>query len=219
MKIKDLKVGDAIYIREDLEVGKRYGSAYFTEYMKQGVQRIMSIDSAEEDFNIVSKTDSFRYHYTTEMVDWEKTRILKLNESCENIKKVIRVDSIFKEITQSGESGNEITKAVTHDGREITVKNNNEENDAEKAVMLLMLKQLGITYGDVKKEVEKVKVKWVPKDGEKYYWINYRLEINWFIWEGLWADRDLFKCGNCFETREVAEGKLEKIRGILKGEE
>lgn len=76
MKLKDLKVGDLVYIREDLEVCKRYGSAHFAKDMKQGVQRIMSIGSAEEDFNIASEVDSFRYHYTPEMIDWEKTEEL-----------------------------------------------------------------------------------------------------------------------------------------------
>lgn len=81
MNIKDLKVGDLVYIREDLEVYKKYGSARFAENMKQGVQRIMSIDSAEEDFNIASEADSFRYHYTPEMIDWDKTIHLRCMEN------------------------------------------------------------------------------------------------------------------------------------------
>lgn len=73
MKIKDLKVGDLVYIREDLEVDKIYGSAYFVKGMKYGVQRIRFIDRDEEDFAII-ESSSFRY--THEMIDWEKTEEL-----------------------------------------------------------------------------------------------------------------------------------------------
>lgn len=226
MNIKDLKVGDAIYIREDLEVGKRYGSAYFTEYMKQGVQRIMAINSAEEDFNIVSKTDSFRCRYTTEMVDWEKTRGLKINESWERIneswesvKKAIKGDGTFKEITQFGESGNEITKAIGCDGKEIIVKNNNEENDVEKAVMLLMLKQQGFTYSDIKREVEKVKVKWIPKLYEECYTILGSCIVMRTSFSTNREDAERLSIGNYFKTREEAERKAEEIKKVLKGEE
>lgn len=205
MKIKDLKVGDVVFIRDDLEVGKRYGSAYFTEYMKQGVQRIMSINSAEEDFNIVSKTDSFRCRYTTEMIDWEKTKKIRKND--------------FKEIIQYGERGNETTKAITYDGREIMVKNNNEENDIEKAIMLLMLKQQGFTYSDIKREVEKVKVKWIPKLYEECYTILGSCIVMRTSFSTNREDAERLSIGNYFKTREEAERKAEEIKEVLKGEE
>ena len=203
MKLKDLKVGDMVFIREDLEPGTIYCGQMYVYDMGNGVKQVKNIYS-DKSFTVIGGNC---YLYASEMIDWEKTRKLQ-NNNCYD----------FAKITQFVENGKEETVALTNNGKEFAVTNNDKENDIEKAVMMLMLKSLGVTYGDVKKEAEKVKVKWVPKKGEKYYWINYRLEINWFIWEGLWADRDLFKCGNCFETREEAEGKLEKIKEILRGE-
>lgn len=278
MNIRDLKVGDLVYIREDLEVYKRYGSAHFAKDMKQGVQRIMSIDSVKEDFNIASEADSFRYHYTPEMIDWEKTRRVKMDikdlkvgdmvfiredlehSACygsymyintmgsgiKQIQYIYRVEgfsvvcgkgcrytsemvdwgktaklnnlSYFKEIKQFGESGNEITKAVTDDGKEIIVKNNNEENDVEKAVMLLMLKRHGFTYGDVKKEVEKVKVKWIPKIHEECYTILGSCVVMRTSYSKNREDAVRLSIGNYFKTREEAERKAEEIKEVLKGE-
>ena len=215
MNIKDLKVRDNVFIREDLWIGKRYGSAYFVKGMKHGVQRIRFIDRDEKGFAII-ESSSFRY--TPEMIDWDKTRDLKINESWENVKRTISGGSKFKEISQSGKSGNETTKAIGYDLREITVKNNGEENDIEKAVMLLMLKQNGFTYGDVKREVEKVKVKWVPQLDEKYYYINTSGKVDFIYWKGHSIDTGRLEFNNCFETRKEAEEKLEKMKEILKGE-
>ena len=207
MNIKNLKVGDKVFIKEGLVPGENYGAAIYVTTMVQGWCEVLEIFSKNGTFNV--KTDNANswetiYYYTPEMVDWEKTR------------KIREMD--FKEIIQYGECRKEITKATTYDGREITVENSNEENDIEKAVMMLMLKSIGITYGDVKKEVEKVKVKWVPKDGEKYYWVNGYFEISWYIWYGVRVDRLLLDSGNCFETKKEAEEKLEKIKEVLRGE-
>lgn len=217
MKNKDLKVGDVVYIREDLENGKGYGDYLYIDGMPSGVQQIKSIHGDRENFKVFDTLECF---YTPEMIDWEKTRDLKINESWENIKRAISGGSTFKEISQSGESGNETTKAIGYDLREITVKNNGEENDIEKAVMLLMLKSLGVTYRDVKKEVEKVKFKWIPKHGEKYYFLDEELDvISSFFNSDCFVSIKKIKVGNYFKTREEAEKKLDKIKEILKGEE
>ena len=89
MKLKDVKVGDLVYIREDLEVYKIYGSAHFAKGMKQGLQKITSIDRDEEYFAIASEVDSFNFKYTHEMIDWEKTeeliyRAKKINDNVYN---------------------------------------------------------------------------------------------------------------------------------------
>lgn len=207
MNINDLKVGDVVYIREDLEAYKRYGKRAFVSRMLYGEQEICKVNYDEQIFEIEAEENEkwfSKFDYTPEMIDWEKTR------------KIREMD--FKEIIQYGERRNEITKGVTYGGKEIVAKNNREENDIEKVVMLLMLKSVGITYGDVKKEVEKVKVKWVPQLDEKYYFINKYLEIDWYVWEGHSVDKMLFKRDNCFETRKDAKEKLEKIKEILKGE-
>lgn len=221
MNIKDLKVGDLVFIREDLEHEKLYQDTMYIKEMGSGIMIISSksrMNGGGVRFSVLG--DEFSFAYSEEMIDWGKTRRLKLNESCENIKKAIRGNGIFKEIIQSGESGNETTKAITHNGEEIIVKNNNEENDIEKAVMLLMLKKLGFTYGDVKREVGKIKVKWIPAIGERFYYVstNPTLKaraLTYFI-EG--ALKETIDSGNCFRTKEEAEEKLEKIKEVLKGE-
>ena len=221
MELKDLKVGDVIYIREDVNnPGKRWANKYDKPRLTK-VQQIFKVDYDNGCFEILGELDKAyvdRHTYTVEMIDWEKTRDLKINESWENVKRAISGGSTFKEISQSGESGNETTKAIGYDLREITVKNNREENDIEKAVMLLMLKSLGVTYGDVKKEVEKVKFKWEPAEGEEYYWINSFLQVDWFIWERSNVDETMLTNNNCFKTKEEAERKAEKIKEVLRGE-
>lgn len=203
MEIKDLKVGDKVFIREDLEHSACYGSYMYINTMGSGIKQIQYI-YRDEGFSVVCGKGC---RYTSEMVDWEKTAKLN-NLSC------------FKEITQFGESGNEITKAVTDDGKEIIVKNNNEENDIEKAVMLLMLKSLGVTYSDIKREIEKVKVKWIPAIGEQFYYISttptLKARALTYFSEG--ALKEMADVGNCFRTKEDAEEKVEKIKEVLKGE-
>ena len=221
MKLKDLKVGDVVYIREDVNKLEKWANKY-DEPRLTGVQQIFKVDYDNERFKIIGELDMaliIRNSYTVEMVDWEKTRDLKINESWENIKRAISGGSTFKEISQSGESGNETTKAIGYDLREITVKNNGEENDIEKAVMLLMLKSLGVTYSDVKREVEKVK--WEPIAGEQFYYISTTpaLKVRAVTYFTDSALKDMTDVGNCFRTREEAEEKLEKVKEILKGEE
>lgn len=202
MDIKDLKVGDKVYIREDLKNGFTYGNRGFIDEMDKGLLEVSFVSIGN---TLIQVHGNPFCDYTPEMIDWEKTRVLN-NSSC------------FKEITQSGENRNETTKAVTHDGREIIVKNNNEKNDVEKAVMLLMLKKIGFTYGDVKREVEKVKVKWRPAENDRYYYIREIGDISSCFWSELSWDYYRFVFNNCFKTKEEAEEKLEKIKEVLKGE-
>lgn len=221
MNNKNLKVGDKVFIKEGLVPGKYYGAMTYERNMVQGWCEVLEIFSKSGIFSV--KTDNgdsweFLYNYSPEMVDWEKTRRLKINESWESIKKEIRGDGTFKEITQCGESGNETTKAITHNGEEIIVKNNNEENDVEKAVMLLMLKSLGFTYSEIKKEVENVKVKWKPTEDDRYYYIREIGDVSSCFWNELSWDYYRFDFNNCFKTIEEAEEKLEKIKEVLKGE-
>ena len=135
-----------------------------------------------------------------------------------NINKDVVNENIFKEITQYRDYKKEVTKGVTYDGEEIVVKNDGEENDVEKAVMLLMLKRHGFTYGDVKKEVEKVKVKWTPAEDDRYYYIREIGDISSCFWNELSWDYYRFDFNNCFKTIEEAEEKLEKIKEVLRGD-
>lgn len=233
MKTRDLKAGDKVFIREDLKDGKEYQGIYYVREMGVGPKTISDVHPSGIHF--ITSNDNLFFHYSSEMIDWDKTvghnntvknsntiniakEYLNSKFGCLNANRGVTNENTFKEIIQYGECRNEITKATTYDGREITVKNNNEKNDMEKAVMLLMLKSLGVTYRDVKKEVEKVKIKWVPKRDEKYYWINSYTEIERYTWDGYDIDKKLLESGNCFKTKEGAERKAEEIKEVLRGD-
>lgn len=80
MNIKDLKVGDIVYIRDDLDFDKKYGCSYFTRHMSHGIQRINSIDTYQKSFDVSSEANSFMFRYTPEMIDWDKTMHLRYVE-------------------------------------------------------------------------------------------------------------------------------------------
>lgn len=223
MKTRGLKAGDKVFIREDLKDRKEYQGIYYVREMGVGPKTISDVHPSGIHF--IASNDNLFFHYSSEMIDWEKTMGLKINESWERIneswesvKKAIKGDGTFKEIIQYGECRNEITKATTYDGREITVKNNNEKNDIEKAVMLLMLKQCGVTYSEIKKEVEKVKIKWTPQFADTYYTISGNGEVTKTLYLNNTSDTVRISINNCFETRKEAEEKLEKIKEVLRGD-
>lgn len=77
MNITDLKVGDIVFIREDLEDGNGYGNYLYVDGMCSGVQQIKSIHSNSKSFKVFSSFDCF---YTPEMIDWGKTMYLRYAE-------------------------------------------------------------------------------------------------------------------------------------------
>lgn len=207
MNIKNLKVGDKVFIKKGLVPGKYYGAETYERDMVQGWCEVLEIFSKSGTFGVKTDNSNSWYGYTPEMVDWEKTKKLQ-NNNCYN----------FAKITQFVENGKEKTVALTNSEEEFAVTNKEEENDIEKAVMMLMLKSLGVTYGDVKKEVEKVKVKWRPTEDDRYYYIREIGDISSCFWSELSWDYYRFDFNNCFKTEEEAEEKLEKIKEVLKGE-
>lgn len=216
MNIKKLKVGDKVFIKKGLVPGKYYGATSYVESMAQGWCEVLEIFSKSGTFSV--KTDNgnsweFLYNYTPEMVDWEKTNFVK-----ETLEEVTSKRRVFKYIKQTGAPGAEITKGVTYGGKEIVVKNNSEENDPEKATMLLMLKARGVTYSDIKEEAKKVEYKWRPRENEKYYYINTAGVVDFLYWVGHSLDNGRLAVNNCFKTRVEAEKKLEKIKEVLRGE-
>ena len=108
MRFEDLKVGDKVYIREDLEVSKEYGGWSFISTMLTGEQKISDILFCE-DLGVQNKIclNGKSYVYTSEMIDWEKTTALnkatinniKPNHYKLNIKGVdLEVKDIMKEV-------------------------------------------------------------------------------------------------------------------------
>lgn len=62
------------------------------------------------------------------------------------------------------------------------------------------------------------KLRWKPKAGEYYFTITTSLghiETARYVWNDDLLDTNLYKTGNCFETREEAEAKLEQIKKLL----
>lgn len=191
MRFEDLKVGDKVYIREDLKVHEIYGGFMFMENMLKGKQEIVWI---LDESNFLIKGELFIY--TSKMIDWEKTS--RLNEKyVKNIK-------------------------PTYDGTTLSLgdlkvtRHRDDKEDLEKAVMMLLLKKEGYSFGDVRRIVKNTKVKWVPKAGQKFFFITSTGNISSGVCYGPWsAHGERYMFGNYFRTKEEAEKKLEQIRKLL----
>lgn len=191
MRFEDLKVGDKVYIREDLKVHENYGGFMFMENMLKGKQEIVWI---LDESNFLIKGEPFIY--TSKMIDWEKTS--RLNE-----KYVKNIKPTYDGITLSlGD-----LKVTRH---------RDDKEDLEKAVMMLLLKKEGYSFGDVRRIVKNTKVKWVPKAGQKFFFITSTGNISSGVCYGPWsAHGERYMFGNYFRTKEEAEKKLEQIRKLL----
>ncbi len=191
MRFEDLKVGDKVYIREDLKVHEIYGGFMFMENMLKGKQEIVWI---LDESNFLIKGEPFIY--TSKMIDWEKTS--RLNE-----KYVKNIKPTYDGITLSlGD-----LKVTRH---------RDDKEDLEKAVMMLLLKKEGYSFGDVRRIVKNTKVKWVPKAGQKFFFITSTGNISSGVCYGPWsAHGERYMFGNYFRTKEEAEKKLEQIRKLL----
>lgn len=80
MKIKDLKVGDLVYIREDLEDWKIYGALIYYPKMHTGVVKIKHIS-----IDYFKVQDGIGYLYSTKMIDWDKTMHLRYMENLSGV--------------------------------------------------------------------------------------------------------------------------------------
>lgn len=69
--MRELKVGDKVWLRDDLEEGVVGEGGYWDEGMKKGsLEKAMSVYSEEKAFCIESDIE---WEYTFEMIDWDKT--------------------------------------------------------------------------------------------------------------------------------------------------
>ena len=196
MNVKDLKVGDKVYIRGDLMNGATYGNFAYINSMKSGVMIVNNVFDfgGFPVFTVDGRTRGFLYSY--EMVDWGKTN--KINkERTKNIK-------------------------PTYDGTTLSfgdlkvTRHIDDKEDLEKAVMMLLLKKEGYNFGDVRRIVKNTKVKWIPKDRQKFFFINPTGNISSDVYYGAWnVHEQLYKLGNCFKTKEEAKAKAEQIMRIL----
>ena len=193
MTIKDLKVGMQVFIREDLEVGKKYGNEAFVEYMDDltGLQQVTSIG------DVGIKVNNEPWHFTPEMIDWDKTERLNSKNSA-----LLYDGTILK-----GQI----------DGKEIkVVRNSKDIEDLEKAVMMGLLKSLGYSFSDVKRLQNKIKTVWKPKFDQIYYYVGPygAVESTWNLNHDF--DKKLFEACNYFKTEEEAEQKAFEFRKLFK---
>lgn len=196
MDVKDLKVGDKVYIRKDLKAFANYGDDIFMPDMQTGLQEV---DVEANEFSNKIKVANDIFYYTTQMIDWKKTS--KLNKKyIKNIKPI----------------------KPTYDGTTLSLgdlkvtRHIDDKEDLEKAVMMLLLKKEGYNFGDVRRIVKNTKVKWIPKDGQEFFFITYTGNISSDVYYGAWnVHEQLYKLGNCFKTKEEAKAKAEQIMRIL----
>lgn len=191
MIIKDLKAGMKVFIREDLKVGKKYGSDIFIEDMKYltGLQQVTIIGNKIIEIN--------GWHFTPEMIDWDKTERLNNKHSTLSYDGTVLKGQI--------------------DGQEIKViRSHKDEEDLEKAIMMGLLKSLGYSFSDVKRLQNKVKIVWKPKFDQIYYYVGPygAVESTWNLNHDF--DKKLFEACNYFKTEKEAETKAIEVRKLFK---
>ena len=196
MKQRELKAGDKVYIRGDLMNGATYGEIAYLDSMKSGVMIVNNVFDfgGFPVFTVDGTLHGFLYAY--EMVDWEKTS--KINkEYVKNIKPIYDGTTLsFGDL-----------KVTRH---------RDDKEDLEKAVMMLLLKKEGYSFGDVRMIVRNTKNRWRPKHFEPYYYINtmFEVEATNFIKNNVF-DEARVNANNCFKTREKAEEKSKLMKSIL----
>lgn len=71
----------------------------------------------------------------------------------------------------------------------------------------------------VKQKVDKPSDRWIPKEGETYFYVSTCLNVIMTKHENSdGISGDLVRVHNCFQTREVAEAVADRVRAALKGD-
>ena len=66
---------------------------------------------------------------------------------------------------------------------------------------------------DIKVALEEYKKKQIwPQEGDKYYHLGYDGNVTWDRYNDDFVDKNRFRLGNMFKTKEEAEFKLEQLR-------
>ena len=81
MKIKDLRVGDFLFIRDNLGIDCIYGGYKYYNYMHSGIARITYISDDHARFKVNNESSS----YSLEMIDWDKTMHLRYMENLSGV--------------------------------------------------------------------------------------------------------------------------------------
>ena len=110
MNIKDLKVGDVVYIKDDVNKPEKTWpeKTWANKYDKPrltGVQQVFKVDYDNEYFEIIGELDEpliTRNTYKIEMIDWEKTMNLKDIQAKEYLNKKFGSDIVHNPSHYSG---------------------------------------------------------------------------------------------------------------------
>lgn len=197
--ICDLKVGDKVYIRGDLLYGRMYGGDKYAPGMRKGVNTVKCASGNCSEKGIKIYEDD-TYRYTAEMIDWEKT--VALNKKTPK-KDIGDITPLYDGTT------------LYWDGIKV-VRDNKHNEDLEKAVMMLLLKKEGYYFGDIKNVIKKTKIKWIPIEKERFYYINDAGKVLSDTYDkGFVIHEHFIKFGNCFKTKEEAMVKLEQVKKLL----
>lgn len=79
-----------------------------------------------------------------------------------------------------------------------------------------LLNKCGKDWDAEKKQL--VDLRWKPKKGDSYFYINHYIEVVVTTWMCDYDDQSHYNAGNCFRTREEAEAMAEKIKKLLNAE-
>ena len=84
---------------------------------------------------------------------------------------------------------------------------------SERKQLINKLREIGKDWAAERREI--VDYPWRAEKGECYYRIDNELDVACFIDESDSDDNSLYKVGNYFKTRELAEEAAEKVQALL----
>ena len=87
-------------------------------------------------------------------------------------------------------------------------------NEEQKKILFSELKKQGLIWNQETKKIEKIR--WVPKIGERYFYITDFFHINKRSFNNDSIDWAFFHKNNCFQTKEDAQIYADKIKELLK---
>ena len=86
--------------------------------------------------------------------------------------------------------------------------------DIEKKIELIEKEIAELKKELAKQETEKSLTIWKPNEGENYWYIKANGRTGCAVWDDDSSDKDLYKMGNYFQTKEDAEFEIERLKVI-----
>ena len=84
----------------------------------------------------------------------------------------------------------------------------------DKIKLTTLLNNIGLRWNSISKEFEKIR--WIPKDGERYHFVNGQLiPLYTTFHTSSPSDKKYLSTGNFFKTKEQAEDAAERARKLF----